>query len=64
MKITIKTILSLPVNGASCHLLILNGDIRILLDCGISHNFSFREYESVAEELKTVSLVLISHSSL
>ena len=42
MKISIKTILSLPINGASCHLLILNGDIKILLDCGISHNFSFK----------------------
>ena len=41
MKFTLQTILSLPVDGASAHLLTFNSDIKILLDCGISHNFNF-----------------------
>ena len=64
MKFTLQTILSLPVDGASSHLLIFNGDVKILLDCGIPHSFDLTEYLNRANELKTVSLVLISHSSL
>jgi Cft2 family RNA processing exonuclease len=44
MKFTIETIQSLPSDGASCHLLIFNKTIKILLDCGISHTFDFKKY--------------------
>ena len=64
MKFTIQTILSLSLDGASSHLLILNNKIKVLLDCGISHTFDFSKYAKRSQELKTVSLVLISHSCL
>lgn len=35
-----------------------------MLDCGISHNFDFVKYREIANELKDVQLVLISHSAL
>lgn len=45
MKFTIQTILSLPADGASCHMLIFNNTIRILLDCGIGPTFDLTKYK-------------------
>ena len=64
MKFTIQTLLSLPNDGASAHLIIFNNNIRVLLDCGIPPTFDFSKYREKAQELKGVCLVLISHSSL
>ena len=64
MKFTTQTILSLAVDGASCHMLTFNNSIRVLLDCGIGPSFDLSKYRERAEELKTVCLVLVSHSRL
>jgi Cft2 family RNA processing exonuclease len=45
MKITVQTIMSLSQDGGSSHLLILNNDVKILLDCGLGHNFSLVKYQ-------------------
>lgn len=44
MKFTVQTILSMPTDGASAHLLIFDDEISILLDCGISRAFDFSKY--------------------
>lgn len=44
MKFTVETILSLPVDGASSHILTFNNTIKVLLDCGISPSFDFTKY--------------------
>lgn len=49
MKFTIQTILSLPIDGASSHLLIFNNSVKIMLNCGISHSFNFEKYLDKAE---------------
>lgn len=64
MKFTVETILSIAGDGASCHILKFDNSIKVLLDCGISPRFDFSKYHAKSEDIKSVSLVLISHSQL
>ena len=41
-----------------------NNSIRVLLDCGIGPTFDLTKYKERANDIKSVCLVLISHSSL
>lgn len=64
MKLLFKKILSLQEDGAVCFLIIFEEQFKIMLDCGISPNFDLTRYRNLADELKEVQLVLISHSAL
>lgn len=63
MRIEVRQILTMKLNEATCHLLVM-GDVYILLDCGISPSFDFEVYRSQEELIKKVSIILISHSSI
>jgi hypothetical protein len=44
MKIIVSKILSLQTDGACSYILSLGNEVKILLDCGISHDFNFQPY--------------------
>jgi len=44
MKIIVTKILSLAADGACCYLLNIGDEAKVLLDCGISHDFNFQQY--------------------
>jgi Cft2 family RNA processing exonuclease len=64
MKLLFKKVLSLHEDGASCFLIIFEEQFKIMLDCGINPNFDLSKYRLIADELKDVKVVLISHSAL
>lgn len=45
MKIIVNKILSINTDGACSYILNLGNEVKILLDCGISHDFNFQPYE-------------------
>ena len=64
MKLLFKKVLSLHEDGASCFLIIFEEQFKIMLDCGINSSFDLSKYRLIADELKDVKVVLISHSAL
>jgi hypothetical protein len=44
MKIIVTKILSLNADGACSYLLNIGNEVKILLDCGIGHDFNFQPY--------------------
>lgn len=44
MKIIVTKILSISTDGACCYLLSIGNEAKILLDCGIPHDFNFEQY--------------------
>lgn len=64
MKILVKKILSLHEDGANCYLLVIEEKYKILLDCGINHSFDLSKYREIANEIKDLQLVLMSHSAI
>ena len=45
MKIIVTKILSIATDGACCYLLNIGDEAKVLLDCGISHDFNFQQYQ-------------------
>ena len=64
MKLHFQKILSMAEDKATCSLLIFEEKYKVLLDCGINPEFDLSKYRSMAEQLKDVRIVLISHSNL
>lgn len=64
MKIIVTKILSIAADGACCYLLNIGDEAKVLLDCGIAHDFNFQQYQRFKSEILSVNLILISHSSV
>lgn len=61
MKIEVTQIMSMRINGGTCHLLILADQTHILLDCGLSPTFDFTEYRKHEKALQKVEIILLTH---
>lgn len=64
MKLIFQKILSLADDKATCSLLIFEEKYKVMLDCGIGPDFDLSKYRTLADQLKDVKIVLISHSGL
>jgi Cft2 family RNA processing exonuclease len=64
MKLLFQKILSLAEDKATCSMLIFEEKYKVMLDCGLSPDFDLTKYRAMADQLKDVKIVLISHSGL
>ena len=51
MRIEVLKVLSLQNDGACCNILNIGDDVKIVLDCGISHDFNFDRYRKHREDI-------------